>query len=93
MWSKGQTGELDLTTRRNVMSCVSEKKTRKRKRKNDGQVLTYLFDCFLEQVPDWISYSRESTEAYRSASRMAALSHDKMVATLTMYLPDHDVKG
>lgn len=24
---------------------------------------------------------------------MAALSHDKMVATLTMYLPDHDVKG
>ncbi|CAM9547071.1 unnamed protein product [Ectocarpus fasciculatus] len=44
-------------------------------------------------VPDWISYSRESTEAYRSASRMAALSHDKMVATLTMYLPDHDVKG
>lgn len=47
----------------------------------------------LHQVPDWISYSRESTEAYRSAQRMAALSHDKMVATLTMYLPDHDVKG
>lgn len=45
------------------------------------------------QVPDWISYSRESTEAYRSASRMAALSHDKMVATLTMYLPDHDING
>ncbi|CAN0209912.1 unnamed protein product, partial [Scytosiphon promiscuus] len=44
-------------------------------------------------VPDWIAYSRESTEAYRSASRMAALSHDKMVATLTMYLPDHDIKG
>lgn len=46
-----------------------------------------------QQVPDWISYSRESTEAYRSAQRTAALSHDKMVATLTMYLPDHDVKG
>lgn len=52
-----------------------------------------LFFCLPTQVPDWIAYSRESTEAYRQASRKAALSHDKMVATLTMYLPDHDVKG
>lgn len=47
----------------------------------------------MHQVPDWISYSRESAEAYRQAGRTGALSHDKMVATLTMYLPDHDVKG
>lgn len=56
-------------------------------------VLVFLLGAGGKQVPDWISYSRESTEAYRSAARMAALSHDKMVATLTMYLPDYDVNG
>lgn len=56
-------------------------------------VVAVLLGAGGKQVPDWISYSRESTEAYRSAARMAALSHDKMVATLTMYLPDYDVNG
>ena len=79
--------------RRNRPLC--KKQNRERKRKNANLLLVHFFlnNYFWEQVPDWISYSRESTEAYRSASRMAALSHDKMVATLTMYLPDHDVKG
>ncbi|CAN0055336.1 unnamed protein product [Discosporangium mesarthrocarpum] len=44
-------------------------------------------------VPEWISYSRESSEVYRKAQRSAAVSHDKMVTTLTLNLPDHDFFG
>lgn len=46
------------------------------------------------QMADWIPYGRESArDWYSAASRMAAVSHDKMVATLTVHLPDFKLEG